>query len=93
VVAASACLTASVAADDQIVLPTPLRVADAVRIAKQHRAEVVAARARARAAVERPAIVSALDDPEVSQPVLKRVAPALAPLAGRTRSVIEPVTL
>lgn len=65
VVAASACLTASVAADDQVALPTPLRVTDAVRLAKQHRAEVVAARARARAAAERPAIVSALDDPEV----------------------------
>jgi cobalt-zinc-cadmium efflux system outer membrane protein len=65
VVAASACLTASVAADDQIALPTPLRAADAVRLAKQHRPEVVAARARARAAAERPAIVSALDDPEV----------------------------
>lgn len=65
VVAASACLTASVAAGDQAALPTPLRVADAVRLAKQHRAEVVAARARARAATERPAIVSALDDPEV----------------------------
>ena len=65
VVAASACLTTSVAADDQIALPAPLRVADAVRIAKQHRAEVVAVRARARAAAERPAIVSALDDPEV----------------------------
>jgi outer membrane protein TolC len=65
VVAAVACLTASVAADDQIALPTPLRAADAVRLAKQHRPEVVAARARARAAAERPAIVSALDDPEV----------------------------
>jgi outer membrane protein TolC len=53
------------AADDQGPLPTPLRVIDAVRIARAHRAEVSAARARARAAAERPAMVSALDDPEV----------------------------
>lgn len=53
------------AADDQLALPAPLGVADAMRIAKARRLEVVAARARARAAAERPAIVSALDDPEV----------------------------
>jgi cobalt-zinc-cadmium efflux system outer membrane protein len=52
-------------ADDQVALPTPLRVGDVVRIAKQRRAELLAAHARARAAAERPAIVSALDDPEV----------------------------
>ncbi|HEU4733367.1 MAG TPA: TolC family protein [Kofleriaceae bacterium] len=40
-------------------------MADVVRLAKVRRPEVVAARARARAAAERPAIVSALDDPEV----------------------------
>jgi outer membrane protein TolC len=58
-----ACLAAPsfAAADDRGELPSPLRVIDAVRIAKEHRAEVIAARARARAAAERPAI----EDPEV----------------------------
>lgn len=64
-ITASACLATRVAADDQIALPAPLRVADVVRLAKSHRPEVVAAGARARAAAERPAIVSALEDPEV----------------------------
>jgi len=58
-------LAAPAAADDQLALPAPLRINDVVRIAKARRLEVVAARARARAAGERPAIVSALDDPEV----------------------------
>lgn len=67
VVGVAACVAAPsfAAADAPDELPGPLRVVDAVRIAKQHRAEVIAARARARAAAERPAIVSALDDPEV----------------------------
>lgn len=56
---------ATTARADDVALPTPLRVADVVRIAKARRAEVVAARARAQAAAERPAIVSALDDPEI----------------------------
>jgi outer membrane protein TolC len=60
-----AAFAAPAAADELGELPTPLRVIDAARIAKEHRAEVIAARARARAAAERPAIVSALDDPEV----------------------------
>jgi cobalt-zinc-cadmium efflux system outer membrane protein len=50
---------------DEVALPTPLRIGDVVRIAKGRRLEVAAARARARAAAERPAVVSALDDPEV----------------------------
>lgn len=54
------------AADDQIALPSPLRMQDVVRIAQNRRAEVLAARARARAAAQRPEIVSALDDPEFS---------------------------
>lgn len=66
VIVASACLAAPVVADDQVALPAPLRVADVVRIARQRRSEVIAARARARAAAERPAIVSALDDPELA---------------------------
>ncbi|MGE0446255.1 MAG: TolC family protein, partial [Vicinamibacterales bacterium] len=47
-------------------LPSPLRLVDAVRIANERRAEIEAARARTRAAEQRPAIVSALADPMVS---------------------------
>lgn len=47
-------------------LPTPLRAGDVVALARERRAEIVAAKARARAAAERPAIVSALDDPSIS---------------------------
>ncbi len=47
-------------------LPTPLRVGDVVAIARQRRSEIVAARARAAATAQRPAIVSALDDPIIS---------------------------
>ncbi|HEY6037468.1 MAG TPA: TolC family protein [Kofleriaceae bacterium] len=46
-------------------LPSPLRVADVMQIAKTGRAEVSAARSRAKAAARRPALVSALDDPEI----------------------------
>lgn len=47
-------------------LPPVLRPDDAARAAREHRAEVIAARARAAAAGQRPAIVSALEDPVVS---------------------------
>jgi cobalt-zinc-cadmium efflux system outer membrane protein len=47
-------------------LPSPLRLEHVVRFARANRAEVVAMRARARAAGERPAIVSALEDPMIS---------------------------
>lgn len=47
-------------------LPSPLRLGHVLRFARSHRAEITAARARARAAAERPAIVSSLDDPMVS---------------------------
>lgn len=47
-------------------LPSPLSLADVVRIAGEHRAEIEAARARTRAAEQRPAIVSALPDPMLS---------------------------
>ena len=47
-------------------LPAPLRLVDAIAIARQQRAEIAAAGARATAARARPAIVSALDDPTVS---------------------------
>jgi outer membrane protein TolC len=45
--------------------PSPLRLEDVLRYARAHRQEIAAARARARAAGERPAIVSALEDPMV----------------------------
>lgn len=47
-------------------LPDPLRAQDVAMLARTKRAEITAARARARAAAQRPAIVSALDDPTVS---------------------------
>lgn len=47
-------------------LPSPLSLVDVVRIAGEQRAEIEAARARTRAAEQRPAIVSALPDPMVS---------------------------
>ncbi|MGH9602156.1 MAG: TolC family protein [Terriglobales bacterium] len=47
-------------------MPSPLRVEDVLRLARERRAEVAAARARIRAASERPAIVSALEDPMVA---------------------------
>lgn len=46
-------------------LPSPLRLQDVLAYGRAHRQEIVAARARARAAGERPAIVSALEDPMV----------------------------
>jgi Outer membrane efflux protein len=54
------------AAQAQGALPSPLRLVDVVRIAGERRAEIDAARARTRAAEQRPAIVSALQDPMVS---------------------------
>jgi outer membrane protein, heavy metal efflux system len=56
-------------AQNQVALPAPLRLVDVVRIAGEQRAEIEAARARARAAEQRPAIVSALPDPMVSPSV------------------------
>ena len=52
-------------ADDAARPPDPLRLSDVIALARQHRAEILAAKARARAAAERPAIVSGLDDPMV----------------------------
>ena len=46
--------------------PSPLSLADVVRIASEHRDEIAAARARSLAAEQRPAIVSALEDPMIS---------------------------
>ena len=47
-------------------LPSPLSLADAVRIATERRDEIQAARAQARAGEARPIIASALEDPMVS---------------------------
>ncbi len=44
-------------------LPNPLQLRDAVKIAREQRAEIVAARSLAEAAGQRPAIESAIDDP------------------------------
>jgi outer membrane protein, heavy metal efflux system len=46
-------------------LPAPLRLEDVLAYASDHRQEIVAARARARAFEQRPEIVSALEDPMV----------------------------
>ena len=48
------------------VLPTPLRLADVVRLAGERRDEIQAARARMRAGEARPDIVSSLADPMIS---------------------------
>ena len=48
------------------VLPSPLSLADVIRVAGERRDELRAARARTRAGEARPAIVSALDDPMIS---------------------------
>src|SRR5829696_2436402 len=47
-------------------LPSPLRLADVIRIASERRDEIQAARARIRAGEARPTIVSALADPMIS---------------------------
>lgn len=50
-------------------LPSPLRFEDVPALARERRAEVTAARQRALAAEQRPAIVSALEDPMVAPSV------------------------
>jgi Cu(I)/Ag(I) efflux system membrane protein CusA/SilA len=62
-------LAVPAAADNQLALPAPLSVTEAMRIARAHRLEVVAARARARAAGERPAIRRTL--------IAKRIRPKM----------------
>src|SRR5262245_35158108 len=61
-----ALLGSDVAAQSGIALPSPLRLADVIRIAGERRDEIQAARARSRAAEARPAIVSAIEDPMLS---------------------------
>jgi outer membrane protein TolC len=57
---------ASAAAQPTPPLPSPLTLADVIRIAGERRDEIQAAGARARAGEARPAMVSALPDPMVS---------------------------
>jgi cobalt-zinc-cadmium efflux system outer membrane protein len=59
-----ACVAVPARAD--VDLPNPLRAQDVATLARSRRSEIVAARARARAAAQRPTIVSALDEPTVS---------------------------
>ena len=47
-------------------LPSPVRLGDVIRLASERRDEIQAARARTRAGEQRPAIVSALEDPMFS---------------------------
>jgi outer membrane protein TolC len=54
------------AAQDSTPLPSPLALADVIRIAGERRDEIQAARARIRAAEARPVIVSTLPDPMLS---------------------------
>ena len=54
------------AAQEAASLPSPLTLADVVRLATQRRDEIQAARARVRAGEARPTIVSALADPMIS---------------------------
>lgn len=56
----------AIPAHAEVALPDPLRLDDIVSLARSRRAEIYAARAKARALAQRPAIVSALDDPSVS---------------------------
>lgn len=51
---------------DSSILPDPLRLSDVTAISLQGRAEISAANARADALAQRPAIVSALEDPMIS---------------------------
>ena len=54
------------AAQATIALPSPLGLADVIRVASERRDEIQAARARMRAGEARPIIVSALEDPMIS---------------------------
>jgi cobalt-zinc-cadmium efflux system outer membrane protein len=62
----SAVLTSAAMAQPAPPVPSPLGLADVVRIASERRDEIAAARARSLAAEQRPAIVSALEDPMIS---------------------------
>ena len=66
IVCALLCLSGQAEAQSADPLPSPLSVDDVLRLARGRRAEINAARAGTRAAAERPAIASALEDPMVS---------------------------
>lgn len=66
VLVALALMLVAASARADIQLPDPLGVKDVVKLASSRRSEIVASNARARAASQRPAIVSTLDDPTVS---------------------------
>lgn len=59
-------LPAAAAGQTTPVLPAPLSLGDVVRIAGERRDEIQAASERMRAGAQRPAIVSALEDPMIS---------------------------
>ena len=61
----AACCSVDVRAEESDALPSPLRLDQVVELARSRRPEITAARARARASAQRPAIVSALEDPTV----------------------------
>lgn len=65
-------------------LPQPLSLRDALISAREQRAEITAARARARAAGERPAIVSALEDPVIAPSIDHKPVDAMM---GTDRSI------
>ena len=62
----AATLPIAAAAQTTPALPSPLSLGDVIRLAGERRDEIQAARARARAGEQRPAIVSALDEPMFS---------------------------
>lgn len=66
VVAAVVAVSGRATAQADVTLPSPLTLAEVLRIAGDRRDEIAAARARRLAAEQRPAIVSALDDPMLS---------------------------
>lgn len=61
-----AAIVPNAAAAQEPGLPTPLTLADVIRVAGERRDEIAAARARIRAGEARPAMVSALGDPMIS---------------------------
>ncbi len=56
----------STSAHADVELPTPLSAQDVAALARSRRSEIIAAKARARAAGQRPTMVSALDEPTIS---------------------------
>lgn len=62
---AALAIAAEARAQDPSALPSPLRVEHVLAFAREHRAEIDAARARTDAAAQRPAIVSVPDDPMI----------------------------